>query len=210
VVKNSIFVIAAFVLLVQIKVSAEITSSPHDFSGVSFVHGGGEICKVCHTPHNGRSTEAPLWRGRLGSYGTYTLYSSDTLDSNPSQPLTPSKACLTCHDGSIALGPLTGCIDCHKNSGHTPGNTVLSNDHPVSFQFDSALAQKDGALQDPAATPVLSLGGKTIQQGMLYQDRLECPSCHDVHATKGDSATAPHLLLVDNIQDKLCLTCHRK
>jgi len=208
--KKFIFTALGLVLFTQVKLFAEITGSPHDFSGVSFVHGGGEICKICHTPHSGRSSEAPLWRGRLGSYGTYTLYSSDTLDASVNQPLVPSKACLTCHDGSIAIGPLTGCVDCHKNSGHTPGNTVLNNDHPISFTYDAALAQTDGALLDPGGSAVATLGGKTIQTGMLYQNRMECPSCHDVHAKKGDSATAPDLLLINNDQDKLCLTCHVK
>lgn len=208
--KTSLFLIIAAVTLIQVRLLANITGSSHDFSGVSFVHGSGEICKVCHTPHNGRSTEAPLWRGRLGAYGSYTLYSSDTLDATLNQPLLPSKACLTCHDGAIALAPVSSCIDCHKNSGHSAGDRNLSNDHPVSFKFDTTLVQKDGALQEPNDTPVASLGGETIKKGMLYQDRMECTSCHDVHATKGDSATAPHLLLVNNNQDNLCLTCHIK
>lgn len=149
----------------------------------------------------------PLWRGHLSSSLTYKLYSSDTLDATVNQPLAPTKACLTCHDGLIAKGPVTGCTSCHKVHG---GNIDLSNDQPASFTFDTALAQKDSALQDPGSTQVPSLGGKTIKEGMLYQDRLECTSCHDVHAAKGDSATAPKLLLVDNRQDKLCFTCHIK
>ena len=207
---NLLLLLSLFIFVTPVRSFGEITGSAHDFSGLSFGHGIGEICKVCHTPHNGRSTEAPLWRGRLGVYGTYTLYSSDTLDASVNQPMMPSKACLTCHDGAIALAPVTSCIDCHKNSGHTPGDRNLSNDHPVSFTYDSTLAQSDGALQDPDTTPVSGWGGKTIRQGMLYKDRMECPTCHDVHATKGDSATADHLLLVDNKTDKLCLTCHIK
>lgn len=208
--KKFILLTITFLLLMKLTLFAEITNSPHDFSKVTDVHGSGQICKVCHTPHNGRSNEMPLWRGRLGTYGTYTLYGSDTLDATVNQPLVPTKACLTCHDGAIALAPITYCTGCHKNSGHIPGDRNLSNDHPVSFIFDAALAQTDGALQDPNGTVVSTLGGKTIRQGMLYQDRMECTSCHDVHATKGDSGTAPKLLLVNNNKDKLCLTCHNK
>lgn len=205
--KKLIILITAATMLFQAKLFAQITGSPHDFSGVSFVHGAdGEICKVCHVPHNAGLNYAPLWRSEL-AVGTYALYSSDTLDATVNQPMAPTKACLTCHDGSIASGPLTGCIDCHKNYFH--GDSNLGNDHPVSFTYDTALAQTDGALQEPDDTMVTSLG-KTINKGMLYQERLECSSCHDVHATKGDSATAPHLLLVNNDQDSLCLTCHIK
>jgi len=202
-----IFVI--FTLLAPRRLLANITGSPHDFSGAySNPHGRGEICQVCHTPHNAGSSQVPLWRGGL-FIDYYKLYSSDTLDATVSQPRDggSSKACLTCHDGSIAKGALTGCQYCH-NWG--PRDTNLSNDHPISFTYDAALAQKDGALRDPGNTPVSSLGGKTIKEVMLSQNRMECSSCHDVHATKGDSATARKLLLVNNAQDKLCFTCHIK
>ncbi len=223
--KFFILIIWIFLLFNNAKLFAYISGSPHDFSRAprmpykgagTMDHGEGEICKVCHTPHNSLSTEVPLWRGSLGTSGwsgtdiTYTLYSSDTLDSAVSQPRASSKACLTCHDGAIATSSATDCLACHKNFSSSGKNSILSNDHPISFIFDTALAQQDGALQDPASTPVASLGGKTIQGGMLFQNRLECPSCHDVHANKGDSAIAPHLLLVANTQDKLCLTCHNK
>jgi len=215
----------AFVFLSEAAALGYITGSPHDFSGAAGIpagaqgtmdHGEGEICKVCHTPHNSLSTEVPLWRGSLGTSGwsgtdiTYTLYSSDTLDSAVSQPRAPSKACLTCHDGAIATSSATDCIACHKNFSSSGKNSVLSNDHPISFTYDTALAQSDGALHDPNGAVVSSLGGKTIRQGMLYQDRMECSSCHDVHAKKGDSAATPRLLLVNNAQGQLCLTCHNK
>lgn len=218
--KKFIFAAIAFVFFVQAELFAQIVGSPHDFSGTTDNHNDGEICKACHTPHNAGSTEAPLWRGSLGTGGwsgthvTYNLYSSDTLDATVNQPLTPSKACLTCHDGSIAIGPTSGyvneCVRCHKNFTNSGKNTDLTNDHPISLTFDAALAQADVGLRDPSGTPVPSLGGKTIRQSMLYQDRLECTSCHDVHATKGDSKIAPKLLLVNNSSSALCLTCHNK
>lgn len=224
---KKIFILIIFIslLFTNVKLFAYISGSPHDFSGAAGLpagaqgemdHGAGEICKVCHTPHSALSTEVPLWRGSLGMSGwsgtnvTYILYSSDTLDAAVSQPLAPSKACLTCHDGAIATGPATGCTACHKNFTGSGKNTILNNDHPISFIYDTALAQKDAALYDPGATAVPILGGKTIREGMLYQGRMECTSCHDVHAKKGDSATVPKLLLVNNNQDKLCLTCHNK
>lgn len=214
--KNLILSTMAFIFLVQGGSFAGITGSPHDFSGAGIrdTHGIGEICKICHTPHNAGSNTVPLWRGRLSSTLTYTLYGSDTLDATVNQPLAPTKACLTCHDGSIAKGPVTGCSSCHFSSTRHPEypakSTDLTNDHPVSFKYDSTLAQQDGALQDPSVATVSSLGGKTIKEGMLYEDRLECTSCHDVHAAKGDSKITAKLLLVNNDQSKLCLTCHSK
>ncbi len=187
---------------------ASIVGSPHDFSYSDYSHAQGEICKTCHIPHNAKSTQVPLWRGSLTSNGTYIPYSSSTLDASVDQPMAPTKACLSCHDSTIGRGPLTGsCLDCHSFHGSTLN---LSLHHPVSFTYDTALMQADGELHDPSATAVSQLGGKTIQQGMLFEGRMECPSCHDVHATKGDSATAPKLLLVANNHSRLCLTCHNK
>jgi len=213
---NRVLIVTIFLLSFQTALFATIAGSPHDFSGDTLrdTHGIGEICKVCHTPHNAGSNLVPLWRGRLSSATTYALYSSDTLDATVNQPLVPTKACLTCHDGAIAKGPVTGCESCHYSSTRHPEypakNADLAKNHPVSFRFDTALAQQDGALQDPSVATVSSLGGKTIKEGMLYQDRLECSSCHDVHSAKGDSKTAPKLLLVSNDQSSLCLTCHVK
>lgn len=197
--------------LMPLGAPAGIVDSPHDFSYAPVFpsdHGPGEICKVCHTPHNAASVDPPLWRGTLRPHGTYNLYSSDTLNASVNQPMVPTKACLTCHDGTLGRGPLHGsCLDCHSFQGDTLN---LALHHPVSFVYDTALAEADGQLHDPSTTTIPQLGGKTIEEGMLYQDRMECSSCHDVHATKGDSPTAPNLVLISNNQSRLCLSCHDK
>lgn len=187
---------------------ASIVGSPHDFSYAAYSHADGEICKVCHVPHNAKSTQVPLWRGSLTSNGTYNLYSSSTLNASVGQPSAKTRACLSCHDSTLGRGMLTGsCLDCHSFHGST---LDLSLHHPVSFTYDTALTTADGELHDPGTTTVSQLGGKTIQQSMLFEGKMECPSCHDVHATKGDSATASKLLLVANNHSRLCLTCHNK
>ena len=60
------------------------------------------ICIFCHTTHSERSF-APLWNRESGA-PVYTLYDSSTLYSRPGQPDGTSKLCLSCHDGTIALG----------------------------------------------------------------------------------------------------------
>ena len=40
---------------------------------------------------------------------------------------------------------------------------------------------------------------------MLFNDRLECASCHDVH----NSYNQAGLLVKSNADSALCLTCHR-
>jgi predicted CXXCH cytochrome family protein len=80
----------------------------------------------------------------------------------------------------------------------------LSDDHPISFLYDGALATADGSLHDPT-TANSGLGG-TIDEDMLFGGILQCASCHDVHNQGGFG----NLLRVSNAGSALCLTCHDK
>lgn len=71
-----------------------------------------EICVFCHTPHGANpdsvSFGAPIWNRRL-SAATYTMYDQVWSKSfegvlNTGQPTGFSRLCLSCHDGTIALG----------------------------------------------------------------------------------------------------------
>jgi predicted CXXCH cytochrome family protein len=179
-----------------------IVGSFHDFSGASW--SGGEICAPCHTPHNATAGAVPLWNHQ-STTALFTLYSSPTLNARDlGQPSPISKSCLSCHDGTVALdsfGRVAGgeFVNARKLIG-----TDLSNDHPISFTYDGALARADGELYDPTATDS-GLGG-TIDKDLLSNHKIECTSCHDVHNTSG----APRLLVKSNAGSQLCLTCHKK
>lgn len=184
-----------------------ITGSAHDFSTAGW-NTTNEICAPCHTPHNANTTlaDAPLWNHDVTTQ-TFVLYASPTFEGSSTigQPSGPSKLCLSCHDGTIALDNFGGF-----SGGNTfiasPFNvgTDLSNDHPVSFTYDTSLATNDGGLFDPA-THSSGLGG-TIANDLLYQGKMECSSCHDVH----DEAGVTSLLVKSNAGSALCLTCHDK
>ena len=77
----------------------------------------------------------------------------------------------------------------------------LSNDHPISFTYDAALAIADVGLFDPAAT-ASGLGG-TITTDMLFGNKMQCTSCHNPH-----DATNGKFLRKSNTGSALCLTCH--
>jgi predicted CXXCH cytochrome family protein len=74
-----------------------------------------EICVFCHTPHGANSTaasqlRAPIWNRNL-SQASYQLYDQVWSRSfegklNPGAPTGYSRLCLSCHDGTIALGAL--------------------------------------------------------------------------------------------------------
>ena len=62
-----------------------------------------ETCVYCHTPHNS-SSYAPLWNRQLPEEREYRMYSSPNFDSKPGRaPDGISLACLSCHDGSVAV-----------------------------------------------------------------------------------------------------------
>lgn len=69
----------------------------------------GEVCVFCHTPH-GALSSAPLWNRAMAIAGSYSPYTSSTIEAPGAdagrQPKGVSLACLSCHDGTIAIDAL--------------------------------------------------------------------------------------------------------
>ncbi len=103
-----IFVLASVVLLVPSVSSGAVADTVHNLSatgpGTIKAPGVGEVCVFCHTPHSAATTQA-LWNRDLPPV-TYTLYTSSTLEATLKQPTGASRLCLSCHDGTTALGAL--------------------------------------------------------------------------------------------------------
>lgn len=192
--------------------AGSIVGSPHDFKGYLWQR-SGEICAPCHAPHNIKTQLLPLWDPEA-PHNAYVMYrtvrSDESKGKDTHQPDGISKICLSCHDGVLS----------HDSYGTNPDiesddekNLILSlgrsNNHPVSFTYDKALALKKNDLHDPSTRRSGITGSKgTIQSDMLFLTRLECSSCHDVHNTKAVPGTK--LLVKDNAVSALCLTCHDK
>jgi len=159
-----------------------------------------QVCIFCHTPHDS-SGEAPLWN-RYASASTYVTYMSSTVLASPGQPSGASKLCLSCHDGTVALGmvrsraseiPLFGSGTMPAGSSRLGAD--LSDDHPVSFAFDQALSAQKGELVNPS-----------LLTGAVKLDRagnLQCTSCHDPHDNRYGK-----FLVVQNSSSALCTACH--
>jgi predicted CXXCH cytochrome family protein len=182
---------------------AHITGSAHDFTGETW--SGGQICIVCHTPHNSITTvtNAPLWNHAVTTQ-TFVPYSSSTLNAVVGQPGGHSKLCLSCHDGTVALDSYGTTTGTTMLTGGANVGIDLSNDHPISFVYNTALATADGGLFDPA-TKVTALGG-TINANLLSSGEMQCSSCHDVH----NKYNLGGLLKISNAGSGLCITCHDK
>jgi len=187
-----------------------IVGSAHDFSADAW-NSSGEICIACHTPHNASTTvNTALWN-HDETVATFTLYSSSTLDATDvGQPTGVSKLCLSCHDGTVALdsyGGATGTTFMGTVNSDATFGIDLSNDHPIGFTYDVALAAADDGLFNPTTTA--SGLGAEIDDDMLFgatNDQMECSSCHDVH----DAENNVSLLRKVNSASALCLTCHNK
>lgn len=161
-----------------------------------------EICIFCHTPHHS-SPIAPLWN-RNSSGATYILYNSSTTQAAINQPDGSSILCLSCHDGTIALGnvlnrptPITFSSGVTTMpAGTTNLSTDLANDHPASFMYNAALATADGELLNPSTLT----GPVKLESG-----KMQCTSCHDPHKN-----LTSDFLVTTTQNSNLCNTCHQK
>jgi len=197
----------AFLCLLAFRAAAQnpnsIVFSKHNLSISSpgSVHATTEsdVCIFCHTPHNA-SGDGPLWNHAMSS-AVYTPYSSATLKAVVGQPTGASKLCLSCHDGTVALGMVNSRgTAITMNSAMMPAGpnnlgTDLSADHPVSFTYNAALVTANGQLNDPNTL----VGDVRLDRS----GQLQCTSCHDPHNNQFGN-----FMVMDNTGAALCLTCH--
>ncbi len=177
-----------------------ISGSAHDFSSQDW-NSTGQACIVCHTPHNATTdvSNVPLWNHDVTS-ATFDLYSSSTLDGSIGQPDGTTKLCLSCHDGTVAMDNFGGTTSgTELLTGSALVGTDLRDDHPVSISYNPAADAELHPVSDPID------GGGTVND-LLFDNNVECASCHDVHNTGGHAS----LLRISNEGSALCLSCHIK
>ena len=217
-----------------------IKGTMHDLSGTSGYKTAtnvNQICVFCHTPHNAASGAAqiiPLWNHTTttSTFTPYTLNNGSTLDYTALPGV--SLACLSCHDGTVAVGALvnvpygfgptqatplsylggTNFSQVNTTSGKIVGShalgTDLSNDHPINVSYDADMQPLAGLAT--ANIPLYDVAGKAAT--LAFGLKVQCASCHDVHnwggATANGVTTGAPFLRVDNTGSALCLTCHIK
>ncbi len=199
----------AFLFFASSALPGNIRSTKHNLS----ISGSGDItasserqiCIFCHIPHR-ESVKMPyLWNRSSPPY-PYIPYDSSTLNAVVEQPTGSSRMCLSCHDGTIALGAVTsspteirlkGGIRYMPESRPSNLGTNLSDDHPISFVYDTALSLENLELRDPALLhPAVKLD---------EDNQLQCTSCHDPH-----DDPFGRFLVMDNMGSALCTACHDK
>ena len=275
VVASSLVLVAAVLWMSSASAArvSDIRNTKHNFSSTVTpnILGGGdqrtvrsqsesEICIFCHTPHGANVSEGPLWNREIPASSSYTVYSSGSIDSSIQQPNGVSKLCLSCHDGSIAIGSVrnragSGGFNTSNitmqgtgsggvmapGEGTTTGYTRflgkdLSNDHPISLTYNSALVTADGEMRDPTENPirVRGLTPRPTKQDIHLQPavrnnptsntgQVQCVSCHDPHIRDTTNENIKFLRL-NRLQkarpdgsntflpatDIICLACHTK
>lgn len=194
----------------------EINDTKHNLS----VTGPGEfralretrICIFCHTPHNALPS-TQLWNRDLPEPETYTPYDSTTMTARPSFPTGPSRLCLSCHDGTVALGEvrrpsvkiaMVGA-DILSEGRQSYIGTTLSDDHPVSFPYSDAVANPRAGLADEYPAELVPYPGRYVQ----------CTSCHEPHKDIFRSRDihgqlTGKFLAADNQYSRLCTKCHSR
>jgi predicted CXXCH cytochrome family protein len=185
-----------------------VLNSKHDFRATSKATirsvSGRDPCVFCHTPHNS-NPGTYLWNQKL-STAQFPAYSSTTLQSSvtPIQPQDVSKLCLSCHDGTIALGDTlnNGLFQFVQGSAYALPATSASNlgakggftdDHPFAFV--------------PAHTSAIKIPPRTSPVRLDGSGKVQCTSCHDPHQENLDP-TMGKFLVTQNAESALCLTCH--
>ncbi len=186
--------------------ATSIVNTKHNLStsgpGTYVSSNESRICIFCHTPHRARTT-APLWN-REDSRETYLVYSSSTFGGVVGQPGGSSKLCLSCHDGSIALGNVVHSDTTIQmqpgkeflTSGSAALGVSLNDDHPISFNYNTSKGGSgqeyvpDSAIPEPVH---LDAAGD-----------VQCTSCHDAHDNQYGN-----FLLTSARQGGLCLSCHQ-
>lgn len=193
-----------------------------------------EICVFCHIPHH-EQEGTPLWNRKMPT-SVYTLYDSEFIQrinypapSQPSeiegQPGIVSRQCLSCHDGTVAIGDIFILRGTElgntiiKMQGVNPDGTMpqtavgyigtdLSVHHPVAIEYNPNIQKNfdvgsKSVELNPVPDPPIKLytyGGKNY---------VECTSCHDPHKENKKFLRVDVGNLAQDFK-QTCISCHNK
>jgi predicted CXXCH cytochrome family protein len=163
-----------------------------------------DACAYCHAPHTGLNTG--LWNQQLTTQ-IYSTYTSDTDTNTTTQPVlgSDSNQCLSCHDGTVAVGS-TVAYGQVTTMGSMFSTDVFGSNMQPSHPFSLVLPLKDNI--DLVAT--LATSGKTADPTgsvKLINGNIECTSCHNPHVQAIDTVSQ-NFLVINSTNGQMCLDCH--
>lgn len=195
---------------------AGIVGSPHDFSGYTWNTDPSDpatVCGVCHVPHHADSSVVPLW-GHQTTSSAFKMYNQANVPVSSMQaavaasPNGPSLACLSCHDGTVAINtyggspqygaspwapqyaPPGGSASAVYITNNANLGTDLTHSHPISFAYTAALVgsglNQDQWLYNPDTVQVLTPDSGAFNPGnnmSIYGFLLNGKANHNVECT---------------------------
>ncbi|MDH3646046.1 MAG: cytochrome c3 family protein [Gammaproteobacteria bacterium] len=219
-----------------------IMGTSHDFSGVASPATG--VCTFCHTPHKAQS-QALLWNHDL-STNTFS-WTDPTTTAGTEYPTIVgdqykgvSVKCLSCHDGSVAVGdvgwwnagepaaPLLNFFIPPNSPGSMGNAGNMFGNHPVAMPFPwnnapstyNGKTTGDGIILGDWKSDPQTLGirlfnddgsGNTSAGAVAGQTGIECSSCHDPHNGSGvEDVFFLRGTLGGSDVPYICLKCHTK
>ena len=178
-----------------------IANSAHDWALESW-NVNRDLCGPCHMAHGSDPANQliPLWSHETQN-AAFTPFVSPhgTTINNPDGA---SRACLSCHDGTIAYNQLKGQVPPGQAALFVQGDYVigggaahdLRGDHPISFSYREAVSKSptntlklEAEVLATTLPPGNNLQGQTVDTAFLKKGNMQCTSCHDVHRSIGDS-----------------------
>ena len=176
-----------------------------------------EVCKFCHIPHNAVVPQ-PLWGHVLSTVDRYqvpTIRRSRGVSVPAPQPDGSSRLCLSCHDGTVALGDIGGSSSripmagaqrlARGRRGHI--GTDLSGSHPISFVVPEGDPEGPESEKDMGLRP-LSLIQSEESVSLDAKGKMQCTTCHDPHSDRNhDPGRVPRFWVRPTL-DEVCLACH--
>lgn len=172
-----------------------------------------QICKFCHIPHNAVVPD-PLWGHSLSNaqYEVPEIRTPSGREAAP-QPDGASRLCLSCHDGTIALGDIATeprPIAMAGASRLGPGDrgylgTDLSGSHPISFVVSAeGLNVEDGDMGVRSSSSISADPDVNLDDA----GKMQCTTCHDAHADRYfQPGRVPRFWVKPSVTE-VCITCH--
>src|SRR3989304_675955 len=152
-------------------------------------------CIFCHLPERSSSRIGRWHDSQPDALFDYP-YARPAAATPVGKPDGSTLVCLSCHDGTIALGDVYSRTQ-SLSTDNGVIRTDLSDGHPVSILYDSRLLELNQELATPAGLPA------QIKLDSLH--KIQCTTCHDPH-----DDTYGNFLVMDNGRTTLCLACHQK
>ncbi len=176
-----------------------------------------QVCKFCHVPHSAVVSE-PLWGHAMSKVPRYDVpavrRAAGAVEPMP-QPDGASRLCLSCHDGTIALGDLgragrqvtmVGAQRLDRNRRSFIG-TDLSGSHPVSFTLPEAnISRRDAAVDMGVRTRSLVMADGKVK--LDAAGKMQCTTCHDAHSDRYYEAGRVPRFWIKPTVNEVCLACH--